>query len=87
MFTVEVCSEVRQSKHLSNHIFDSLSFRKYIGYECHPFFQNVQNLMRISKIERKIEQIFLVFQIIAFDIIPAESTYTQENTCDRESII
>ena len=27
---------------------------------------------------------FLVFQIIAFDIVPADSKYNKENTCDRQ---
>ena len=27
---------------------------------------------------------FLVFEIIAFDIVPADSKYNKENTCDRQ---
>ena len=61
MFTVEGCSETRLYKHSSNHIFDSLKFPKYIGYECHLFFQNVQKLMKISKMEIKIEKMLLNF--------------------------
>ena len=41
-------------------------------------------LMKISKTERKIEEMFLVFQIIAFDIVPADSKYNKDNTCDRQ---
>ena len=40
--------------------------------------------MKISKTERKIEEMFLVFQIIAFDIVPADSKYNKDNTCDRQ---
>ena len=42
--------------------------------------------MKISKIERNIQKMFLVFYIIPFDIVPAHSEYNKENTCDRPSI-
>ena len=61
MFTMEGCSETRVTKHSSNYIFPSLYFRKYIGSECYLVFQNVQNLMKILKTERKIQKIFLLF--------------------------
>ena len=28
----------------------------------------------------------LIFQIIAFDVVPADSKFNKENTCDRQSI-
>ena len=34
----------------------------------------------------KIETMFLVFQKIAFDTVPADSKYNKENACDRLSI-
>ena len=34
----------------------------------------------------KIETMFLVFQIIAFDTVPADSKCNKENACDRLSI-
>ena len=86
MFTVEGCSETRLSKHSSNHIYDSVRFRKYIGYEYHLLFQNVPNLMKISKMERKIAKMFLLFQIILFVIVLADSKYNIENTSDRQSM-
>ena len=36
--------------------------------------------------EREIEKTILVFQIIAFDIVPKDSKYNKENTCDRQSM-
>ena len=42
--------------------------------------------MKISKVKGKIQKIFLVFQIISFDIVPADSKYNKENTCDQESM-
>ena len=50
------------------------------------FLQNLENLMKISKMERKIEKMLLVFSIIAFDIVPADSKYNKENTCNRQSM-
>ena len=42
--------------------------------------------MNISKMERKIQEMLLVFYIIAFDVVPADSKYKKENTCDRQSM-
>ena len=42
--------------------------------------------MNISKMERKIEKMVFVFKIIAFDIVPADSKYNKQNTCDRQSM-
>ena len=42
--------------------------------------------MKISKMERKIHGMFLVFSIIAFDVVPADYKYNKENTCDRQSM-
>ena len=86
MFTVEGCFEMTLLKHQPNHIFRSLYFRKQIGYECQLLFQNVQNLIKIQKIETKIEKMLLFFQRIAFDIVPEDSTYNKKNTCDRQSM-
>ena len=61
MLTVEQCSESGLFRHLSNHRPRSPLFQKYIRYEGHLSFQNVQNLMCISRIEEKIQKKFLVF--------------------------
>ena len=48
------------------------------------FFENFQNLMEISKMERKILKMFVVFHIIVFYIVPDDSEYNKKNTCDRQ---
>ena len=48
MLTIEGCSETGPFRHLSNHVFRSIYFRKYISYEAHLLFQNVQNFKYIS---------------------------------------
>ena len=50
------------------------------------FFHDVQNLIKISKMEREIEKMFLVFERTAFEIVAAHSKYKKENTCDRQSM-
>ena len=41
MLTAEECSETELFEDLPNHVFHNLKFSKCIGYESHPFFQNV----------------------------------------------
>ena len=43
MFFVEETSKTGFYRHLSNHLFRRRYFGKYIGYEGHRFFKNVQN--------------------------------------------
>ena len=64
--TVLGCTETGLVRYLGNHVFRSLYLRKYIRYDSHIFFQNAQNLMDISEMEKKIEKIFSVSEIIAF---------------------
>ena len=40
--------------------------------------------MQISEMERKIEKMFLVVYMTAFDIVPADSKYYKENTCHQQ---
>ena len=47
---------------------------------------NFENKYPGGKMERKIEEMFLVFSIVAFDVVPAGSKYNIENTCDRQSM-
>ena len=42
--------------------------------------------MNISKMDKKIDKIILVFQIAAFDKVAADSNYYKENTCHSQSI-
>ena len=54
-----VCRRVflkRLFRHLSNHVYHSPYLRKYIIYEGHLFSQNVQNLMYVSKMEKKMDK-------------------------------
>ena len=49
MFVVEDTSETGFYRHLFNHLFRRQEFGNYIGSEGHLFFENVQNLMEVSK--------------------------------------
>ena len=56
-------------RHLSNHLFRKRQFRKYIGDDAHLFVENVENLMYISKMWRKIHKNFFVFEIIVSELV------------------
>ena len=58
MLLVEGSSETQLFRDLSNNVFRNPYSRKYISYEGRLFFENVQNLMFISKIEKKIKESF-----------------------------
>ena len=55
--------------HISTHVFRSAYFRKEISYEGHLFFENVLNLMQISKMQEKIDKKIFVFEIIASELV------------------
>ena len=61
--------------HISRHVFRSALFWKEISYEGHPFFENVGNLMQISKMQEKIDKNFFVFKIIASELVALNSLY------------
>ena len=61
MLILEGFSEMRFFRHLTNHVFSSSEFPKYISNEGHPFIQNVQNLMKISKVQLNIVRKFFIF--------------------------
>ena len=44
-------------------------------YEGHLFFENVPNLMQISKMQEKIEKKFFVFEIIASELVALNCLY------------
>ena len=73
MLTGEECSEAKLSKPQFNYICEG-NFGNTLAINV-IFFQNVQNLMKIPKMERKIKKMFLVFQITAFDLVPGDSKY------------
>ena len=56
MYHIAESSKTGLVRHLSNHVFRSPYFRKYISYEGQLFFHNVQNLMYISKTRKKIDE-------------------------------
>ena len=64
MLLVEGSSQAGFFRHLSNHLFRSRQFWKYIRYEHDQIFKIVRNLMQILEIVRKIEKIFFVSEII-----------------------
>ena len=46
-------------RHISDHVFRSPYFRKYISYEGHVFWGNVQNLMHIPKMQKNEKDLFV----------------------------
>ena len=69
ILTVKGCSEMGLFRHLSNHVFRSCNFLKYISYDGHLFFQNVQSLIYISEMKQKMQKKFFVLNIIAFELV------------------
>ena len=73
---------------LSNHIFCSRYFRKYIyiyiTYEGHLFFIMFKNWARFHKCGKKLRKKWLVFDIILFALLPVKFLYYQEKTCHRQ---
>ena len=86
MVLVEDSSEKGLFRHLSNHLFRSRQFRKYIGYDGHFFFINVHNFRYISEIPTKIETKILVFEIIVSELVALKCPYYEDNTCHRQSM-
>ena len=60
MLTLEGFSEMRFFRHLTNHVFRSSEFPKHISNEGHPFIRNVQNLMKIPKVQLNTVRKFFV---------------------------
>ena len=61
--------------HLSNHPFCSLKFLKYISYEAHFDIQNVEKLIYLSEMQKTIEKIISVLQMISFELIPLNTHF------------
>ena len=61
MLTVEGFCVTELSTYSSNHVLHSLKVRKCLGYESNLFFQYVDSLMQILKMERKVDKMLLVF--------------------------
>ena len=69
MLVVEGYCEATLLRYLSNRLFASSEFRKYIGYERQLFVENVQNLMQMSKLKKKIQKKSFSLEIIAYEIV------------------
>ena len=61
--------------HISRHVFRSAQFWNKISYEGHPFFGNVGNLMKISKMQEKIDKKLFVFETIASELVALNCLY------------
>ena len=85
-FFFEETSKTAFYRHLSTQLFRRQSFGKYIGYEGHLFFENVLNLMQISKMQRKSEKKTFVSQIIVAELVALNCLYKEENTSHRQSM-
>ena len=75
MLAVKGSLEMGLFGHISSHVFRSAQFRKEISYEGHLFFENVLNLMQISKMQDKIDKKFFVFEIIASEFVVLNCLY------------
>ena len=73
-------------RHLPSHLFRSPEFGKYIGYEGHLLFGNAQNLMWISKRQRKIKKKSFVSENKVSELVAINCLYYGENTGHRRSM-
>ena len=48
-FATERCSQIGPSRHLSNRVFHSQEYLKYLNYKAHLFFKILKNLCRFQK--------------------------------------
>ena len=55
--------------------FGVRNFTKYISYEGHLFFENVQNLIYLSKMLKKIQKKFFLLEIIAPELAALNCLY------------
>ena len=86
MLSVEEAPETRLFSHISKVVFPSPKIRKNISNEGHPFLENVKNLIKILKMQKKIEKKFFVFEIIASELIALNCLYMGDNACYRQSM-
>ena len=86
MFPVKGSFETGLFGHISRHVFPSAQFRKEITYEGHLFFENVLNLMQISKMQEAIDKKVFVFEIIASKFVALNCLSSEENTCHQQSM-
>ena len=75
MLSVKGSFEMGLFGHISSHVFRNAEFWKEISYQGHLFFENVSNLMHISKMQEKIDKKVFVFEIIASELVALNCLY------------
>ena len=78
MFTVHYCFGEGLFRHLSNTPFAVYNFVNPSPMKFIFFFQNVQNLMQISEIEKKIEKAYSIYVIIVFELVALNTYFYRE---------
>ena len=86
MLLVEVSSETRLCRHLSNHVFPSPSIQKYISYEGHLFFWIFSKLSLNLENATKNPKKFFVAEIIASENVAINCLSYKENTYYQQSM-
>ena len=77
MLLLEGSSEWGLFRDFFNHVFWSLQYGKYICYDGDLlwFFENAQNLIYISKMQKEIEEMLFVSEIIASELAVLNCLY------------
>ena len=75
MWPVKGSFETGLIGHISSHVFRSVWFRKEISSEGHLFFENVLNLMQISKMQKKSQKKLFVLEVIASELVALNCLY------------
>ena len=60
---------------ISSHVFGSPEIPKEISYEAYLFFENVLDLMQISKMQEKIGKNYCLFEILASELVTLNILY------------
>ena len=84
MLLVEGSSKTELFRNLSKHVFGVRNFGHTKPLTLIFFFQNVQNLRYISKMQQKIEKKFFVSQIIASELVSLYCHYEEEDAFHRQ---
>ena len=75
MLVVEASSETRLFRHLSNHVFAVRNLRNTKAMRVMFFFENIQDLIQISKMSPEIQKKCFVFDIIASEFVSLNCLY------------
>ena len=71
---VEGLSETGRFRQLSNHIFGVRNFGNISAMRVN-FFKRIPNLIYISKIQKTFPKNFLVFEVIAYELVALNCFY------------